>query len=463
MVHADPRDALENAKDRITRLAVPVTDRDPNDDDYAQLVGEIAADDAARITEIVEAYDDGNTIRSPPDGESTRSPTTLTTWIAFMSKVARETPLNTLHADPDGDRDTNVNAVIDRFLTGESDLVKKGGISKKTVQKIQFTMRRFYRYHDDLWVDADDINYYSDVGDESGTVDPRDMLTREEILSARQSADHPRDEAMFALLLYTGMRNAALRSLRWRDVDLERGVYKYNPNCDALKGADHVGKWRTLLDAAQPLRDWRNYHPEAENPDAYVFTKKPRWTADDDLDPEIQLSSNSVSYTMRKIKEKAGIEKPMHPHMLRHNFVTIAKEDYELPDSTVKYLIGHEEDSDVMQRVYSHLSDESHNEKAEIAAGIREPDDKSGSRLSPGTCRTCGNALPENARACARCGTVFTPDAQAVENQIETDVKQSYAETEPDNRETMEKVDALDQLLKDPKVKATLLEKIEGH
>jgi len=404
MPYADPREALEGAKDRINRFADE---------------GKITDDDAARTTEIVEAYDGEDTLRSSPEGESARSPTTLTLWISHMTKVAREAPLDGLHADPNGERETNVNAVIDRFHKGDSDLVKDDGIAKKTVQKIQLTMRRFYHYHDNLGVEADSINYYTDVSDDD-TVDPRDMLTRDEILGARTAADHPRDEAMFTMLLYTGMRNAALRSLRWRDIDLERSRYKLNPNCEALKGADNVGEWRALLDAAQPLRDWKNYHPDPNNPDAYVFTKKPRWTAEDDLESETQLSSGSVSYSMRQVKKKAEIEKPMHPHMLRHNFVTIAKEDYELPDSTVKFLIGHEQDSDVMQRVYSHLSDESHNEKAEVAAGIREPDSEGGNRLSPETCRTCGNALPEGAKACSRCGTVFTPDAQAAEETRES-------------------------------------------
>lgn len=403
MAYSDPREALAGAKTRIERFAD---------------TGEITDADADRILEIVEAYDDANTIRSRPEGHSARSPTTLTLWISHMSKVARETPLDELHADPDGDRDTNINAVIDRFLTGESDLVDDDGITKKTVQKIQFTMRRFYRYHTGLGVDPDDINYYTDIGDDNYGIDPSDMLTRDEIHAIRKAADHPRDEAMFTLLLYTGMRNAALRSLRWQDIDLDRGVYRYNTNCEALKGADTVGEWRTLLDAAQPLRDWKNYHPDPENPDAYVFTKKPRYTPADELDLEKQLSSNTVSYTMRKLKEQARIEKPMHPHMLRHNFVTIAKQDYELPDSTVKFLIGHEQDSDIMQRVYSHLSDESHNEKAEVAAGIREPGDaEGGGRLTPETCRTCGNMVEDGAKACPRCGTVFTPMHKPRRNQ----------------------------------------------
>jgi len=445
MTHSDPRDALAAAKRRVDRFVEE---------------GEMTAADGDRIHEIVEAYNDQNTLRSPPDGESTRSPTTLTTWISYMTKVARENPLDELHADPDGDRDTNINAVIDRFLSGDSPLVDDDdGIKKKTTQKVQFAMRRFYRYHDDLTVDADDINYYTDINDGENGIDPRDMLTREEIQEARKAADHPRDEAMFTLLLYTGMRNSALRSLRWQDIDLERGVYRYNPNSEALKGAGDVGEWRTLLDAEQPLRDWRNYHPEPDNPDAFVFTKKPRWTAEEDLDPESQISSNTVSYTMRQIKKEAGIDKPMHPHMLRHNFVTIAKEDYELPDSTVKFLIGHEQDSDVMQRVYSHLSDESHNKKAEIAAGNREPDDDESGRLTPETCRTCGNMLEPDAKACSRCGAVFTPDAQEAQEKLDNAVKKSYKQTDL-NSDAQEKVEAVEELLDDPEVKQLLAEKL---
>ena len=447
MAYADPREALDGAINRLGRF---VED------------GELTADDANRIREIVEAYDEENTIRSSPDGESSRSPTTLTLWISHMSKVGREVPLDELHSDPNGDRDTNINAVIKRFLTGESDLVGDGGVKKKTVQKIQFTMRRFYRYHSDLNVDPDEINYYSDVNDDGNGIDPSDMLTKEEIQAVRKAADHPRDEAMFTLLLYTGMRNAALRSLRWKDINLEDGLYKYNPNCEALKGADKVGEWRTLLDAAQPLRDWKSYHPDPDNPDAYVFTKKPRWTPEDELDPEVQLSSNTVSYTMRKLKDATGIDKPMHPHMLRHNFVTIAKQDYDMPDSTVKFLIGHAEDSDVMQRVYSHLSDESHNEKAEIAAGIRDPEEGGGSRLTPESCRTCGAMLDDDDKACNRCGTVFTLDAHTAKQQIEKGMQEANRETHPDDEETIEELDAIQEALEDPETRAEVVELLAG-
>jgi hypothetical protein len=128
-----------------------------------------------------------------------------------------------------------------------------------------------------------------------------------------------------------------------------------------------------------------------------------------------------------------------------------------MDDATVKHLIGHSPDSDVMETTYSHLSDEDHIRAAEEAAGIRDPEEQSS--LSPDICH-CGEPLPDAAAACPRCGTVYRPDAQAAKEKIQDDLKQSYAETDPEDTDTQEKLDTLDDLLDDPEVKAALLKKL---
>lgn len=128
-----------------------------------------------------------------------------------------------------------------------------------------------------------------------------------------------------------------------------------------------------------------------------------------------------------------------------------------MDDATVKHLIGHSPDSDVMERTYSHLSDEDHIRAAEEAAGIREP--SKDSSLSPDICH-CGEPLPEAAAACPRCGTVYRPDAKASMDQIEDDLKQDYRDTDPEDEETLDQLDAVDKLLDDPEVKALIAEKM---
>jgi hypothetical protein len=206
-----------------------------------------------------------------------------------------------------------------------------------------------------------------------------------------------------------------IRSLRTQDVNLEEGTFRLNPEADGLKGAEKQGKRRPLLLAEASVRDWLRYHPCPDDPDAYLFTSKGKFNRPN---PHHMLSQESIARVCRTLQQKAGIEKPLHPHILRHNFVTIAKRDYGIDDSTVKYLIGHSPDSRVMETTYAHLSEEDHIGHAEFKMGLRD-DEKKESPLTPPVCPRCGESLPSDAKACPKCGVIFTPDAHAAQNTVD--------------------------------------------
>lgn len=381
--------------------------------------GEVAESDAERIQQLCDAYNTDNmTVQLPNDGEyandtKSKKATTLHYWMQHLKRVAErlqfegyDTTLSEASAD-------DINHFMSDLRTGKHPDIKDDGLANNTIRNEQGCVRRFFRYHSDLGLDPDDISLIN--GDDTH-VDDQDMLTKEEISRIRDNADHPRDLAIFDLLLYTGQRNTAIRSLRIRDVNLEEGVYYLNTDADGLKGADEYGSKRPLLGAVGSIREWLRYHPFSDNPDAYLITPKPRYS---NPEPDKMVSTNTLQYAMKKLKENAGIEKPMNPHSIRHNFVTIAKREYKMDDATVKHLIGHPPDSQVMETTYSHLSDEDHIRAAEEAAGIREPDEESS--LSPDICH-CGEPLGPNAKACERCGTVYTPDARDAQQQIQRDI-----------------------------------------
>lgn len=117
---------------------------------------------------------------------------------------------------------------------------------------------------------------------------------------------------------------------------------------------------------------------------------------------------------------------------MRHNFVMSAKRDYDMPDGTIKYLIGHRPDSTLMETTYAHLSGDDHVARAAEAWGIREPEDES----------------------------PHTPDAKATQEQLAADMKQVYRESDPVDPDTKEKIDKPDELLGDPEVKQALLKKL---
>ena len=75
-------------------------------------------------------------------------------------------------------------------------------------------------------------------------------------------------------------------------------------------------------------------------------------------------------------------------------------------------------------------------------------------------CPRCEELNEPKAVLCQWCGFGLDPDRVAsFEEQVSDDVKQDYAETEPGG-DRQDKLDALDDLLDDPEVKAALLEKM---
>ncbi|MDS0279391.1 site-specific integrase [Halomicroarcula sp. S1AR25-4] len=342
----------------------------------------------------------------------------------------------------------DVDQFWDDILSGEHPDVKDDGLSPNTVTGQQSTVRVFFEYHDQLAVEPDELSV---IAPEKNNVDERDVYTGDEIDAMRDSIDHPRDRCLFDLLVYTGQRLRAVQTLRIKDVDLDDGTFYLNKDAGGLKGAD--GK-RPLLGAEAGVREWLDYHPNPES-DAYLITQRPDYRAD--ADGSEPLTQKSIRRILDRIADDAGVDKPSNPHNFRHSFVTIAKRQYGMDDSTIKGLIGHRLESRVMEEVYSHLKDDDHVRAAQEATGIREPDNES--PLSPDFCPTCDEPLPDAAKACPRCGIMFTPDAREVSDNMEDMFYEGQREA--DDEEESEAVDALKQALDDnPDLAAEVLEQL---
>ncbi len=391
---------------------------------------------------FAEAYDKENLMQNPPEGETSLKPGTLAVYMQRVTAAAKEVELADATA-------RDINGILQSLSDKDA--------SKWTIHGYSTAYKKFYGYHD-FGPEKGEITKV-DTPNHS-TFTPDDMLTRDEIHDMMDSCSNPRDRAVFATLIYTGMRNNALRSLRVGDVDIENGVWTFNTDeIEGLKGAEKHGETRPLLGARGPIREWLNYHPASDDPEAYLITGRPKWGK---CDPYNEIAGSTVRRILNDIVENTGnesiSEKPTHPHMMRHNFVTICKRDYELPDETVKHLISHSPDSTVMETTYSHLSDSDHIERAEVAAGLRKPSDDN-SPLTPAVCGVCGENLPKEAKACPACGTTYTPDANAVKNQVSERIYESKAEVESETRE--EGVDnARDIIENRPELAANVVEEL---
>jgi integrase len=331
------------------------------------------------------------------------------------------------------------------MANGDAEIAPADGYSKGSVGQYQSALKAFYRYHD---VDPEQIPVFAP---DKTTVDERDMFTVDEVQAMRDAISSPRERCLFELLAYTGQRIRAIQTLRVKDIDLQAGVLYLNENADGLKGSS--GK-RPLLGAEAYVHRWLDYHPTGE-PDDYLITP----AATGGGTPGDMLTQDTIRYHLRKIADDAGIDKKVHPHIFRHYFTTIAKRDYDLDDAYIKHLRGDAPGSNVMETTYRHLSDDDAIDHAAAKFRGEEPEQES---PLPEICPTCGENLESNAKACSSCGDVFTLDAKSVQDQIEDDINQDYRETDPEDMETAELLDAFDEALDDPEFKAKLVQKLGG-
>jgi len=428
MASGDPRHDYQGEVDRIERAAG----------------NSITQDDADAILEFLQAKDREDR-SAENDTTDYLGPSSLYAYGQKLRLIAKrsDVPLTDITAD-------QFNDLMEAFLDGSHPDVRDSGLSQSYAIQGQSAARVFYRYHD-FNCDPGAIWFCKRPKPQ---VDERDMFTKEEIQAMRDAISNSRDRCLFELLLNTGQRVRAIQTLRLKDVNVNEGAYWLNKDVDGLKGAS--GK-RPLLGAKSAVYEWLKDHPKSDDPNAYLITIMPSAVRGT---PGEQIHQTQINTRLKKIAKEAGVTKPVNAHNFRHAFVTMAKRDYDMKEDTIRHLIGHGERSNVMETTYKHLTDDDYIQDAEIAAGFRQPESES--PLSPPICPTCNESLASNAKACPKCGNVFTPDAKAVKDDIETDMWDSQGKAE-----TSEEIAGLDTMRdminEHPEALATLLAEAQGE
>lgn len=368
--------------------------------------GDVSEEDADTIRSLCAAFDAEDARESLPSGLYDRRSTshkeyrTLGSWAERLTEAAQSLTLTDTDAD-------SINA----YTTG---MVKDNdGPGKAHVRNIEYALSKFYRFHDDLGVDPDDIvvHEYDNTG--SNGWDERDLLEPDERAALRTVADHPRDKAIYHLALYCGLRNTGLRTLRIKDIDLESHEWYFNTQADGLKHINRPNEPRPLFQAERAVRDWLEMHPDPQ-PDHYLITGKPSASR---KDPSQPMTRETIRYTMQQLKERTAerddvmtVEKPCHPHMMRHNFVSMCRKHPDITDADIKFYIGHAPESDVMETTYSHLSSDEHNSAGHAAFGVSDAGDGTDD-IPPwdSTCKRCDRVLHPGDDVCDECGTERGP------------------------------------------------------
>lgn len=422
---------LNRYKEGLERLELVAGDGPtPDTDGPGNLRGDISQADADAIREVLDALDPDNpskVFHSENNGTKTMEHKSLANYVTRFRLAATEADGDLIEQTTEG-----INQLMADLAHGDAEIAPDDGYSSGTIGQYQSALKAFYRYHDGHDVDPEEIPVFAP---EDTSIDVRDMFTVDEVQAMRDAIDSPRERCLFELLAYTGQRIRAIQTLRLKDIDLDESVLYLNENEAGLKGAK--GK-RPLLGAEAYVRRWLEYHPTGE-PEDYLITP----TSTGGGTPGDMITQDTMRYHLKKIADKADVDKNVHPHIFRHYFTTIAKRDYDLDDAYIKHLRGDAAGSNVMETTYRHLSDDDAIDHADAKFRGEEPETES--PLSPEACPTCGEILDPTAKACSACGTVFTPDAKDAQEQIKDTVHDAKEEAE--SLEEHKDLDKLERLV----------------
>jgi site-specific recombinase XerD len=169
-----------------------------------------------------------------------------------------------------------------------------------------------------------------------------DILSREEVERLIQYAGSRLHRACILVLYATGMRREELVRLKIEHIDSARMLIHIRQG-KGRKDRDVMLSPRLLAE----LREyWRSANPK---PETYLFPAKgARPNAD------LPMTAKSVWDAVHEAATRAGLEKRVHPHMLRHCFAThLLESGVDL--RTIQLLLGHA-DLKTTSR-YLHLSE----------------------------------------------------------------------------------------------------------
>ena len=169
-----------------------------------------------------------------------------------------------------------------------------------------------------------------------------DVLSREEVEQLINSADSPMHRMWLLTLYATGMRREELVQLKVSDIDSARMLIHIRKGKEK-KDRDVMLSPKLL----EELREyWRGMNPK---PKTYLFPGGGRAHATD-----VPMSAKSVFHAVKHAAKRAGLQKRVNPHTMRHCFAThLLESGADL--RTIQLLLGHA-DLKTTSR-YLHLSE----------------------------------------------------------------------------------------------------------
>ncbi len=183
------------------------------------------------------------------------------------------------------------------------------GSAPSTVSDYKQVLKQFYRWHNG-GEEPEETKWIRRGPAARGQTLPRNLLSPTDVSRLIDACCNDRDRAFIALLWETGARIGELIDLRVGDIEAD----------DSGTHVVVIGKTGArrlpLVESRPYLEQWVQTHPSPTS-------NSPLWCKLEQGTPDEQLGYNYIRLRLlERVRERAGIDKPVNPHHFRHSRAT---------------------------------------------------------------------------------------------------------------------------------------------
>lgn len=279
-------------------------------------------------------------------------------------------------------------------------VIKKEGYADKTVEGYKSTIKKFWKWlksTDDFppevsWIKRKKIK---------NNMLPKDIWTPEEVNKIAGLVSNIRDKAFILGLFGTGCRIGEFLSMQRRDIVFD----KYG--CHLLvEGKTGSRRVRMTPSATVALASWLDVNPNKDQ-------NSPVWV-NNQIRKEIPSKGLSYAWAHRLLRDmakRAGIDKPIRPHLMRHSLAT-----YYAPRLTEAVMNEHFgwAQGGRTAATYMHLSGKQVDDQILAVFGKKKIDPDSNKAVDVVKCKRCGVDNTPSSIECSKCNFPLA-EAKALE------------------------------------------------
>jgi len=268
--------------------------------------------------------------------------------------------------------------------------VKKGETIKKpskwTKKDMAMILKSFYR-----WLEKPElVDWINPPKIELPRLGPEDLLTWDDVEKLGAAAMNYRDEALVKCLWESGCRIGELLTLEIRDVEQRgKGVILH------LRESKTVKRKIMLVRSAGILMKYRNTHPKRGDDKSLLWIN---------LQTHEPMSYSAANSTLKRLAERAEVDKPVNPHTFRKSSATYYGR--YLSQSELKARYGWRQSSRMLD-VYLHPDQEEVNNRILELEGVEKPENP---REKFKACWSCGTINSIDAESCVLCNEVLNEE-----------------------------------------------------